>query len=137
MEIVESLKPDSSCAGESPVIRMWALRLMTVYRGHGKLGALTAYLDEDAETLLDACGLMSKAMQSSNPKTVSAELRKLRKAAEEEGRSTSIGKGSKPIRSRCLLAAAAKSGAVSASVPSKSNNTSAVIYRSPLRVAIR
>lgn len=85
MEIVESLKPDNSCAGESPVIRMWVLRLMTVYRGHGKLGALTAYLDEDAETLLDACGLMSKAMQSSNPRTVSAELRKLRKAAEEDG----------------------------------------------------
>lgn len=87
METTESLKPDNSCAGEFPVIRLWVLRLMTVYRGHGKLGALTTYLDEDAETLLDACGLISKAMQSSNSRTVSAELRKLRKAAEEEGRS--------------------------------------------------
>jgi SpoVK/Ycf46/Vps4 family AAA+-type ATPase len=33
---------------------------------------------------------MSKAMQSSSPRTVSAELRKLRKAAEEEGRSAPL-----------------------------------------------
>jgi hypothetical protein len=38
MEIVESLKPDNSCAGEFSVIRIWVLRLMAVYRGHGKLG---------------------------------------------------------------------------------------------------
>lgn len=87
MEATESLKPENSCSEEFPVIRMWVLRLVTAYRGHGKLGALTAYLDEDAEMLLDACGLMSKAMQSSNPRTVSTELRRLRNAAEQEGRS--------------------------------------------------
>ena len=86
METTASLKPENTCSGESPVIRMGVLRLMSAYRSGGKLGALTAFLDEDAETLIDACGLMSKAMQSSNPRTVAAELRKLRKAAEEHGR---------------------------------------------------
>lgn len=87
METTESLKQENSCLEESPVIRMWVLRLVSVYRGSGKLGSFTAFLDEDAETLLDACGLMSKAMQSSNPRVVSGELRRLRKAAEGEGRS--------------------------------------------------
>jgi transitional endoplasmic reticulum ATPase len=87
METTESLKQENACSEESPVIRMWVLRLVSVYRGSGKLGSFTAFLDEDAETLLDACGLMSKAMQSSNPRVVSAGLRRLRKAAEDEGRS--------------------------------------------------
>lgn len=86
METIQSLKSENLCSEESAVIRMWVLRLVSVYRGHGKLGSFTAFLAEDAETLLDACGLMSKAMQSNNPRTVSAELRRLRKAAEEEGR---------------------------------------------------
>lgn len=90
MDITEQLKPDNTYPEESPVVRMWVLRLMFVYGGHGKRSALAAYLNEDAETLMDACGLMSKPMLSSNPKTVHAELRRLYKAAEAEGCQTSL-----------------------------------------------
>lgn len=90
METTESLKPNTPSPDESPVVRMWVLRLMAVYGGHSKKSSLVAYLNEEAEALMDACGLMSKAMQSTNPKVVLGELRKLHKAAELDGQHASL-----------------------------------------------
>jgi transitional endoplasmic reticulum ATPase len=90
MESTELPKPDHSYLEESPIIRMWVLRLMSTCGGRGRKGPLLAYLDDEAESLMDACGLMSKAMQSSNPKTVLVELRKLQKAAEVDGRKATL-----------------------------------------------
>lgn len=90
MESTELLKPENSCLEESPIINMWVLRLMANYGGRGRKGAISAFLDEDAESLMDACGLMSKTMQSSSAKTVQLELRKLHKAAEELGRKAKL-----------------------------------------------
>lgn len=84
MENIEQEVLSESSFDISPVVRLWVLRLMVPLGGFHKGARKAAYLNEDAEELMDACGLVSKALASPNQKTVRAELRRLYQAAEIE-----------------------------------------------------
>lgn len=84
MENIELYVLSESSFDISPVVRLWVLRLMVPLGGFHKGAHKAAYLSEDAEELMEACGLVSKALVSSNPKTVRAELRRLYQATEKE-----------------------------------------------------